>query len=82
MNCNLKSATDDFRKTHLLLYGHSLGLTVKMVRELNLCFYHDGKLPLLLAKSITALLRSNSVNLGELRGVRRLRDYGVQGLRD
>jgi hypothetical protein len=47
-----------------------------------LCFYHDGKLPLLLAKSRTALLRSNSVNLGELRGVRRLRDYGVQGLRD
>jgi hypothetical protein len=53
-----------------------------MVRKLNLCFYHDGKLPLLLRKVKDCPLRSNSVNLGELRRVRRLRDYGVQGLRD
>ena len=78
MNRNLEAPANNFRKTHLLLNRHSLSLTVKMVRELNLCFYHDGNLPLLLAKSRSALLRSVSTSSLSFAG---FADSGILGLR-
>jgi hypothetical protein len=57
-----------------------------MVRELNLCFYHDGKLPLLLAKSMPrvsssrkgrkGLLKDNADDLRSARGQRSVR-FGI-----
>jgi hypothetical protein len=40
-----EAAADDLRETHFIVGRNPLGLAVKVLRELYLGFYHDGKMP-------------------------------------
>ena len=68
----LQPSPHDFSKAHLVFFSQPFGLAEKSVGDLNLRFYHDGKLPaggLVFKAACAVLLRELMLSTGGVLGL-------------